>query len=207
MESMNRFTGLNMHYRSTPGLAAFILVLAVSGALAQDKATTKVRQEATVAAPTESAEAAAVKGKSGRTRDPFFNPSKYVAPPKPVKIKIEPKPVPAPGFEDRLKAYREQLRLFLGGSGREPSKTSAYLIEELTVTGVFRNEDGLGAFVVETATKNQQTYFVRQGWATHDGYIKDILPNGVMFVRNVKLDNGTVKQVEEFRALPALNGK
>lgn len=153
---------------------------------------------------------------SGKTRaakqhDPFFNPVKYVPPPKPVKIEKpkppEPKPIAAPSIETRVDAYKNQLRQYLNGAGPEPSKISPYLIEELTITGVFRTEEGTGAFVVETATRNQQTYFAKTGWQTHDGYIKEILSNGVRFVKTVRYDNGTVKQVEEFRPLPSLTGK
>lgn len=152
-------------------------------------------------------------GKSSATvtrRDPFLVPSKVIRPPvvkKPVIVKPEPKPVPAPSIDDRMGAHKKALRDYYEGRSAEPGKLTPYLIDELTVTGVFMNEDGYGAFIAESATQKQQTFFARNGWKTFDGYIKEVSPSGVKFVKIVKLDNGTVRQTEEFRALPAPNAK
>lgn len=147
---------------------------------------------------------------AGTQRDPFLVPSKVVHVPKPVKLvpkKIEPQPVAPPNVEARVTDYKKLVRDYLEGRGIEPSKTAPYLIDELSITGIFRNEDGYGAFVVETATQKQQIFFARTGWQTYDGQIKEILPTGVKFIKKTRLDNGTIRQTEEFRALPAPNAK
>lgn len=144
-------------------------------------------------------------------RDPFLVPAKVVRPPKVVKPlvppKPEPKPLPAPSIENRINDHKKLLREYYEGRSAEPGKLSPYLTEELSVTGIFSNEDGYGAFIVESVTQKQQTFFARTGWKTFDGYIKEILPTGVKFIKTVRLDNGTVRQIEEFRALPAANAK
>ncbi len=146
-----------------------------------------------------------------KRRDPFFSPAKYVPPPPPVKIpkpiKPEPKPVAVPSIETRVENYKVMMRDYLAGRGKEPSKLSAYTIEELTLTGIFRTDNGDGAFVVETASRNQQTYFAKSGWQTFDGYIKEILPSGVKFVKTIRYDNGSVQQTEVFRPLPTQTTK
>ena len=144
-------------------------------------------------------------------RDPFLVPAKLIRVPKipkPVPLpKPEPKPLPAPSIDDRMSDHKKLLRDYYAGRNSEPGKLAPYLIDELSVTGIFQNEEGYGAFVVESITQKQQTFFARTGWKTYDGYIKEILPTGVKFVKTVRLDNGIVRQTEEFRALPAATAK
>jgi hypothetical protein len=164
--------------------------------------------------PTLSSEGNESSDKSATTstrRDPFLVPAKLIRTPKiPKPIpppKPEPKPLPAPSIENRINDHKKLVREYYEGRISEPSKLAPYLIDELAVTGVFRNDEGYGAFVVEGITQKQQTFFARAGWKTYDGYIKEILPTGVKFIKIVRLDNGTVRQTEEFRALPAANAK
>jgi hypothetical protein len=164
---------------------------------------------AKAAAEGEEKEATTKTSATSTQRDPFLVPSKVVRVPKPVKlvVKKEPQPVAPASIEVRVTDYKKLMRDFLEGRGSEPSKLAPYLIDELTITGIFRNQEGYGAFVVESATQKQQIFFVRTGWQTHDGYIKEILPTGVKFIKKVRLDDGTMRQTEEFRALPAPNAK
>ncbi len=144
-------------------------------------------------------------------RDPFLVPTKMIRPPKlpkPIPTpKPEPKSLPAPSIDDRMSDHKKLLRDYYEGRNAEPGKLAPYLIDELSVTGIFQNDVGYGAFVVESITQKQQTFFARTGWKTYDGYIKEILPTGVKFMKTVRLDNGTVRQTEEFRALPIANAK
>lgn len=164
--------------------------------------------------PTLSSEESEASGKSSTPatrRDPFLVPAKMIRIPKIPKAvpppKPEPKPLPAPSIDNRMSDHKKLLREYYEGRNAEPGKLTPYLIDELAVTGIFQNEEGYGAFVVESITQKQQTFFARTGWKTYDGYIKEILPTGVRFVKTVRLDNGTVRQSEEFRALPAANTK
>ncbi len=164
--------------------------------------------------PTLSSEDNESSGKSATTttrRDPFLVPAKMVRIPKIPKPvpppKPEPKALPAPSIDNRMSDHKKLLRDYYEGRHSEPGKLAPYLIDELSVTGIFQNDGSYGAFVVESITQKQQTFFARTGWKTYDGYIKEILPTGVKFIKIVRLDNGTVRQTEEFRALPAANAK
>ena len=173
------------------------------------KPTKTVASKTKPAAETEESETTTKTSSAGTQRDPFLVPSKILREPKPVKVvkKLEPLPVAPPNIEARVTDYKKLVRDYLEGRSVEPSKTAPYLIDELSITGIFRNEEGYGAFVVETATQKQQIFFARAGWQTYDGQIKEVLPTGVKFIKKTRLDNGTVRQTEEFRALPVLNAK
>ena len=144
-------------------------------------------------------------------RDPFVVPTRVLKPPVVVKlpkpVPPAPQPIPAATVEVRFSSYKDLARGFINGRNPEPSKLAPYLIEELTVSGIFKTDEGLGAFITESATDKQQTFFARVGWTTHDGIIEDITPNGVKFKKIVKYNNGTVKQTEEFRVFPLPKSK
>jgi ABC-type transport system substrate-binding protein len=144
-------------------------------------------------------EGAAVSTSRPKVRDPFVVPSRVKREPK-VPVKREPRPVPAPGIESRLTSYRDLVRASAASSAvAQPDKLSPYLVEELTITGIFRDSQGYGAFVAADPTK--LTFFVRPGMRTHDGVVKEVLPTGIKFSRTTRYDDGTVRQTEEFRAL------
>ncbi len=144
-------------------------------------------------------------------RDPFVVPTRVIKPPAVVKlpkpIPPAPQPLPTEPVAVRFSSYKDLVRGSMSGRNPEPSKLTPYLTEELTVSGIFKTDEGLGAFITETATDKQQTFFARVGWTTHDGIIEDITPNGVKFKKTVKYNNGTVKQTEEFRVFPIPNSK
>lgn len=145
---------------------------------------------------------AAISTNRQKPRDPFVVPSRVKREPK-VAVKKEPRPVPVPDIESRLTNYRTLVRAAAnGGVQTVPDKTSPYLVEELTVTGIFRDAQGYGAFIAAEPTK--LTFFARPGMRTHDGIIKEVLPTGVKFIRTIRFDDGTVRQSEEFRALRSL---
>jgi|GEM_PF-3231020 len=133
-----------------------------------------------------------------KRRDPFVVPSRVKREAK-VEIKKTPQPVTPPGVEARLTDYRNLVRSTQTTGQGAPDKLSPYLIDELTVTGIYRTSAGYGAFIVAGPTK--LTFFGRPGMRTFDGLIKEITPTGVKFVRNTRFDDGSVRQAEEFRAL------
>lgn len=144
-------------------------------------------------------------------RDPFVVPTRVIKPPVVVKppkpVPPAPQPLPAATIEVRFGTYKDLVRGSIAGRNPEPGKLAPYLIEELTVSGIFKTEAGFGAFITESATDKQQTFFAYVGWVTHDGIIEDITPNGVKFKKIVKYNNGTVKQTEEFRVFPLPKSK
>lgn len=167
----------------------------------------------TGASNTEDKEKAASKKKEPKTnekagepkqlnrRDPFVVPARIKFEPPKVEIKKEPKPISPPGMETRLTEYRNLVRAasLNGQAAPDKLKLSPYLAEEFTVTGIFGNSGGYGAFLLAGPTK--LTFFARVGMQTYDGVIKEITPTGVRFVKNIRYDDGSVRQTEEFRAL------
>jgi len=166
------------------------------------------------ASNTEDKEKAASKKKDGKAnekageakpqlnrRDPFVVPARIKFEPPKVEIKKEPKPISPPGMETRLTEYRNLVRAasLNGQAAPDKLKLSPYLSEDFTVTGIFRDSAGYGAFLLAGPTK--LTLFARVGMQTYDGVIKEITPTGVRFVKNIRYDDGSVRQTEEFRAL------
>lgn len=136
-----------------------------------------------------------------RRRDPFYVPTRVEKKPVPVKVKAVVQQLVPPGVETRFEDYRREKERWKLTGGVEPIVLSAFLIDELSVTGVFENSDGYGAFVVLDAHQKKPTVFARTGMKTHDGYIKDISPAGVRFVKNIRYSDGKVQQTEIFRAI------
>lgn len=132
-------------------------------------------------------------------RDPFVVPVRVKAEPPKVEIKKEPKPISPPGMETRLTEYRNQVRATSLSGQAAPDKLSPYLIEDFTITGIFKDSAGYGAFMQAGPTK--LTFFARVGMRTYDGVVKEITPAGVKFVKNVPYDDGSVRQSETFHAL------
>lgn len=181
--------------------AAFALALSLCATVAakndETKNTTRVGRETKKESVEENG--SAISTSRQKPRDPFVVPARVKREPK-VVVKKEPQPMPVPGIETRLTAYRDLVRAASAGSRQAaPDKLSPYVIDELTITGIFRDGEGYGAFVAAEPTK--LTFFVRPGMRTHDGVVKEVLPTGVKFSRTTRYDDGSVRQSEEFRAL------
>ena len=217
--TMNRYSNSVQKWRLLTAL--LFMFLSVNTLLAGDRQGTPPSDDKSAPAPGEANKTATptitdvelpsrVISRSS-VRDPFVVPTRVIKPPVVVKlpkpVPPAPQPIPAATVEVRFSSYKDLARGFINGRNPEPSKLAPYLIEELTVSGIFKTEEGFGAFITETATAKQQTFFARVGWSTHDGIIEDITPNGVKFKKIVKYNNGTVKQAEEFRAFPLPNSK
>ncbi|MBL8151447.1 MAG: hypothetical protein JNN15_16100 [Blastocatellia bacterium] len=95
----------------------------------------------------------------------------------------EPKEVPP--LEERVAEYRIAVRR---GEEREPS--SAYLIDEITVTGIYRSVEGFGAFLRST---NKRTFYAYRGMPFYDGSVEQVNSDHVIFQQS--LPGGKKKQV------------
>lgn len=180
---------------------SLIAIPAFASGKTENKAANKANKEAKPANESEE-NGAAISTNTQKVRDPFVVPSRVKREPK-VPVKKEPRPIPAPDIESRLTNYRNLVRAAASSNSiSTPEKLSPYLVEELTITGIFRDEAGYGAFVAAEPTK--LTFFARPGQHTHDGVVKEVLPNGIKFIRTLRYDDGSVRQTEEFRALRSL---
>lgn len=97
----------------------------------------------------------------------------------PVSKKRPPKSAiqSMPSLQERLEAHRLAVKR---GEEREPS--SAYLIDELTVTGIYKSVEGYGAFL---RAVNNRTFFAYSGMQFYDGTVSSITPEMVVFQQSV----------------------
>jgi hypothetical protein len=102
-------------------------------------------------------------------RDPF----KKVMPPKVVKttggtVKA-PKPMGFPSLDERRAKFRAMVEDYGDKGLAEPNPVVQYLVSELEITGVFRDDSGYGAFV--RAVPTGTTFFVRRGAHCFNGEV------------------------------------
>jgi hypothetical protein len=126
-------------------------------------------------------------------KDPFFDE-------KLLKKKEENKPktvkaveaVPPPSFEERdaiWKQRREEARR----SGRpEPAPSEKYLIEEMSVLGIYKKPDGQGVFL-KPKTASTTMIFATVGQKFWNGSIRRIEGNQIEVEVLTKLSNNTTR--------------
>ena len=151
----------------------FIMSVAMFKASAQqgDKASHPVQQ-------TSSAPSTADIGPTGSSirpyspagRDPFrrFVPPKAV-PGKNSKGDVKAKQLGYPALELRRVEFQQKVAQLRSRDLPEPNPVSQYLVSELDVTGVFRDNRGFGAFL--RAQPTGTTFFVRSGDRCYNGEV------------------------------------
>ncbi|HJQ70544.1 MAG TPA: hypothetical protein VKA70_16320 [Blastocatellia bacterium] len=98
-------------------------------------------------------------------RDPFRKALK----PKAGKPGKSQRVLGFPALDQRRAEFRQKVELARTRGLTEPDPVQQYLISELDITGVFRDERGAGAFVRAQPTGTM--FFVRQGTACYNGEI------------------------------------
>ena len=105
-------------------------------------------------------------------RDPFRKAIK----PKPGKAGKSPRALGFPALDARRAEFRQKVEVARTRGLSEPDPVQQYLISELDITGIFRDERGAGAFVRAQPTGTM--FFVRQGTACYNGEIVRIETDG-----------------------------
>lgn len=90
-----------------------------------------------------------------------------------------------PSLEDRLIAHRQAVR-----KGEQREASQPYLIEEITIYGLYKAVNGYGAFLKAT---NGRSFFGYVGMPFYDGEIAEIEADQIVFEQ--KLPNGKKHQV------------
>jgi hypothetical protein len=122
-------------------------------------------------------------------RDPF---KRYEPPVRVVKAttKLEP-----PSIQVRIERYRAQKLAAAAAHVPPPKPTTALLISEMQVTGIFRTPRGWAAMIEATPIK--LSYTIYPGETFFDGQLVAIEENGLTFRREVVwLDGRREKSVE-----------
>ena len=131
-------------------------------------------------------------------RDPFYNPYK----PKPVitkrpamtpKVALKPsKPlasvVTPPEIQARINFYKAQKQAALLEQRAPPKPTTAFLIEELEIAGIFRTPRGYAAMVQAKPIK--LSYIIYPGETLYDGQLVAIDDDQVVFRHHLSWSDG-----------------
>jgi len=166
----------NMHTPSTlKGLLAAALVAAAAAAAPAQTASTTYR---------------------GASRDPFV---KY----KPaLKRRVEKKvaaPVAVPDIKARIDRYKEQKLAAMNLRQQAPKPTTALLLNEVQVIGIFRTPRGYAAMVEATPIK--LSYVVYPGEQFFDGMLVAIEETRLVFRKQTRWTDGRTDVAVESKAL------
>jgi hypothetical protein len=141
------------------------------------------------------AEAKAVNEKSAR--DPF---KKYQLPPvktpKALATKLEP-----PFIEVRIERYRQQKAAAANAHVAAPKPTTALLLNEVQVTGIFRTPRGWSAMVEAIPLSPKLTYVVYPGESFFDGQLVAIEEGRLVFRRDIVWTDGRKERTVEIKPL------
>ena len=125
-------------------------------------------------------------------RDPF---KRYQPPVKPVKAtKLE-----APPIQVRIERYRAQKLAAAAAHVPPPKPTTALLISEMQVTGIFRTPRGWAAMIEATPIK--LSYVIYHGEAFFDGQLVAIEEGSLTFRREVVWLDGRREKSTEVKPL------
>ena len=126
-------------------------------------------------------------------RDPF---KKYVPVITPAKSTTK---LGAPAIEVRIERYRAQKMAAAAAHVAPPKPTTALLLNELQVTGIFRTPRGWAAMV--EATPIRLSYVVYPGESFFDGQLVAIEENRLVFRRDIVWADGRRDKSVEIKPL------
>ncbi|HEX8128930.1 MAG TPA: hypothetical protein VF527_07505 [Pyrinomonadaceae bacterium] len=134
----------------------------------------------------------------GAGRDPF---TKY----KPAVKRVKPvaQPVAAPSIEQRIAAYKTQKAIAMNAQQPAPKPTTALLLSEAQVTGIFRTPRGYAAMVEAKPIK--LSYVIYPGEIFFDGMLVAIEEDRLVFRKETKWSDGRREMKVEMKALGATN--
>jgi hypothetical protein len=134
----------------------------------------------------------------GAGRDPF---TKY----KPAVKRVKPvaRPVGAPSIEQRIAAYKTQKAIAMSAQLPAPKPTTALLLSEAQVTGIFRTPRGYAAMVEAKPIK--LSYVIYPGEIFFDGMLVAIEEDRLVFRKETRWSDGRRELNVEMKALGAVN--
>ncbi len=133
-------------------------------------------------------------------RDPFRKPE----PPKKVKYnKLNPVPITPPTIQERVDRYKAQKVAAMNQQRSAPKPTTALLLSEVQVTGIFRTPRGYAAMVEATPIK--LSYVIYPGELFYDGQLVAIEENRLVFRRETRWSDGRREMAVETKPLRQAN--
>jgi hypothetical protein len=164
---------------------ALIGTLFVSGAQLNVSAQ-EASKEATPEAPVK------VRG----PRDPFV---KYVPPVRKKKVAKVAVPIAVPSIQARIDRYKAQKMEAMNRQQPAPKPTTALLLSEMQVTGIFRTPRGYAAMVEATPIK--LSYVIYPGEMFFDGQLVAIEEDRLVFRHETRWTDGRVEKSVENKPL------
>jgi len=126
-------------------------------------------------------------------RDPF---KKYEPP---VKLLKSTTALNAPAIQARIERYRAQKAAAAAAHVPPPKPTTAFLLNEVQVTGIFRTPRGWAAMVEATPIK--LSYVIYPGEMFFDGQLVAIEENRLIFRRDMVMTDGRRDKTVEIKPL------
>ena len=146
----------------------------------------------------EAKDSAATKKSSGR--DPFTRYQPIVKAAKAAPAKKEP-----PTIQVRIEAYRAQKAAAAAAHIAAPKPTTALLLSEVQVTGIFRTPRGWSAMVEATPLSPKLSYVIYPGENFFDGQLVAIEEGRLVFRRDVLWNDGKREKMVEIKPLRVYN--
>jgi hypothetical protein len=134
----------------------------------------------------------------GAGRDPFTKYKPAVKRTKPVAH-----PLGAPSIEQRIAAYKTQKAIAMSAQQPAPKPTTALLLNEAQVTGIFRTPRGYAAMVEAKPIK--LSYVIYPGEIFFDGMLVAIEEDRLVFRKETRWSDGRREMKVEMKALGATN--
>jgi hypothetical protein len=132
--------------------------------------------------------------------DPFC---KYKPPVKVKKVTNVPVPVPVPSIQERIEKYRAAKAAAMSAMRPAPKPTTALLLSEMQVTGIFRTPRGYAAMVEATPIK--LSYVIYPGETFFDGQLVAIEEDRLVFRHETRFSDGRVEKNVETKPLRQAN--
>jgi Tfp pilus assembly protein PilP len=146
----------------------------------------------------EAKDSTATKKSSGR--DPFSPYRPIVKTAKAAPAKKEP-----PSIQLRIEAYRAQKAAAAAAHIAAPKPTTALLLGEVQVTGIFRTPRGWSAMVEATPLSPKLSYVIYPGENFFDGQLVAIEEGRLVFRRDVLWTDGRREKMVEIKPLRVAN--
>lgn len=145
--------------------------------------------------------ASAQESKPGKgARDPFI-PFKPVL--KTKNVKAQATPVTPPSIQARIDSYKAQKLEAMRSQKPAPKPTTALLLSEMQVIGIFRTPRGYAAMVEATPIK--LSYVIYPGEQFYDGQLVAIEENRLVFRQETRYTDGKSQMSVETKPLRQAN--
>lgn len=133
-------------------------------------------------------------------RDPFV---KYTPPVRKKKNGNGPSTIAVPSVQARIEKYKAQKLEAMSRQQPAPKPTTALLLSEVQVTGIFRTPRGYAAMVEAMPIK--LSYVIYPGEAFYDGQLVAIEEDRLVFRRETRWSDGRVEKTVENKPLRQAN--